>query len=602
MRLPSPHLILIGTLLGVAAVAEPLPGNAAGRTWKSTADWYRPDLRVPKLAPRSVEQSELRLKMGDDARWAAPDWDDRGWRVIERTQVPLNAGIFWLRVRVRTEGGRERIPALVLGGASRAEEVFWDGVLIRANGTPGHSREAEFRGSSEASFELPAAMTEPGEHVVALRLSTYGRARVGDRHAQLLLWTVPPDEMRALEARLNLFPAMGVGAMLTIGLATLVMWLLADRRTILLLFVALCVSAALLVGLRGAQGMWTFPASWDFFPSAAGIGLVVAVASLVFAMTIALFQPSRWRAGLLLALAIEAAIAGFGLPLGVNVLRPILWRVAFAGALAVAGWAAWRRREGSAWVTAGLAATWLLFERDPKHFENTDFLVGFLPALVGFIAAIALGLRRERLEARDTRLTAARLEIELLRKNFQPHFLMNTLTALSQVIEERPAAAVRLIDDLATEFRALARVSAEKLIAIDEEIALCRAHLRVMSARTEQAWNLGTEGIDSGATVPPALFLTLIENGFSHQDATREATTFTLRSERTGDDLRYVFFSPGTVRTEATRREGGTGLRYVRARLDESFPGAWKMSQRAIAGGWETVIELRQAVRQGAGV
>jgi hypothetical protein len=593
MRFLGPHLILFGALLGAAAGAEPPAENAAGRTWKPTADWYRPDLRVPKLTPRSVEQSELRLQMGDDPRWAAPDWDDRAWRVIERTQVPLRAGIFWLRVRVRTEGGRERIPALVLGGASRAEEVFWDGVLIRANGTPGHSREAEIRGSSEAAFELPAAMTDPGEHVVALRLSTYGRARVGDRHAQLLLWTVPPEEMRALEARLNLFPAMGVGAMLTIGLAALVMWLLADRRPILLLFVALCVSAALLVGLRGVQNMWTFPASWAYIPSAVGIGLVVAVASLVFTMTITLFQPSRWRAGLLLALALEAAIAGFGLQLGVNVLRPILWRVAFAGALAVAGWAAWRRREGAAWVAGGLGATWLLFERDPKHFENTDFLLGFLPALVGFIAAIALQLRRERLQARDTRLTAARLEIELLRKNLQPHFLMNTLTALSQIIGEKPAAAVRLIDDLAGECRSLARVSGEKQIALGDELALCRAHLRVMSARTEQAWSLVTEGIEAGAAVPPALFLTLIENGFSHQDAQRDATAFALRAERAGDGVRYRFFSPGAVRPEAARAEGGTGLRYVRARLDESFPGAWKLSQGAVAGGWETVIELR---------
>jgi hypothetical protein len=37
---------------------------------------------------------------------------------------------------------------------------------------------------------------------------------------------------------------------------------------------------------------------------------------------------------------------------------------------------------------------------------------------------------------------------------------------------------------------------------------------------------------------------------------------------------------------------GGTGLRYIRARLDESFHGAWKLSQRAVSEGWETIIEL----------
>ena len=35
-----------------------------------------------------------------------------------------------------------------------------------------------------------------------------------------------------------------------------------------------------------------------------------------------------------------------------------------------------------------------------------------------------------------------------------------------------------------------------------------------------------------------------------------------------------------------------TGLRYARSRLDESFHGAWKLSQRETAGGWETVGEF----------
>jgi hypothetical protein len=57
--------------------------------------------------------------------------------------------------------------------------------------------------------------------------------------------------------------------------------------------------------------------------------------------------------------------------------------------------------------------------------------------------------------------------------------------------------------------------------------------------------------------------------------------------------VRYTFISPGKVKTEPTRAPGGTGLRYVRARLEESFPGAWTLVQREVAEGWETVIELR---------
>jgi len=54
---------------------------------------------------------------------------------------------------------------------------------------------------------------------------------------------------------------------------------------------------------------------------------------------------------------------------------------------------------------------------------------------------------------------------ELLKKNLQPHFLMNTLAVLTEVVEQNPTVAARLIEDLAEEFRTVARVSAEKLVA-----------------------------------------------------------------------------------------------------------------------------------------
>jgi LytS/YehU family sensor histidine kinase len=192
------------------------------------------------------------------------------------------------------------------------------------------------------------------------------------------------------------------------------------------------------------------------------------------------------------------------------------------------------------------------------------------------------------------------MEIELLKKNMQPHFLLNTLTALSEVVEQSPREAVRLIDDLAEEFRTVARVSAEKLIPLVQELDLCRAHLRVMSVRTGHAWSLEAPGVDDAALVPPAVFLTLIENGFAHQRATGEAAAFRLTMDRPADGgTRYVFVSPGAVQTDSTRPAGGTGLRYVKARLEESFPGRWSLRGEPVASGWQTVIEIRKNAEGG---
>ncbi len=230
---------------------------------------------------------------------------------------------------------------------------------------------------------------------------------------------------------------------------------------------------------------------------------------------------------------------------------------------------------------------------NPWQYTWNQFPSRFSPVLLGVTAAIAMQVRVERREAQQTRLTAARLEIELLRKNLQPHFLMNTLTALMEVIEQSQATAVNLIDDLAGEFRLLGSMSAQKTVPLEREIELCRTHLRVMSVRTGRECRFEVEGADPAAPVPPAMFLTLIENCFSHQRPAGGPIVFKLlRAIVPGGRARYTFTSPGKVHTNGTRPPGGTGLRYVKARLEESAPGRWTFEDRAVPEGWETVIEI----------
>jgi hypothetical protein len=562
-------------------------------TWKPMADWGPAYLRAPKLTPRTVEQSELRLQRGDDPRWSSPEWDDSSWETIQRTQVPCKSGVFWLRFRTRTTGPDERVPKLImLDGGIAAWECYWDGELLSVRGSPGTSTETETTGD-KVNVELTESQAAPGEHVIAFRVSTFGSAREAGGYTWLQLWTIPPERLRAVGEQANLRSAMGVGAMLTLAIGVFIMWVFADRRLVLGLLSGLCFSAALLIAVAGAPMMWESSPLPRTIQIPLRIGLVITVSNLLIAVAWVQLHPTRSRRWLLIPLLLEMALAVWlDGRLGVNAITPILWRISFITGLGFVAWAIWRRQQGGWFVLVGLGTTYAMFERDPKHFEHTDFFLGFLSVLIGLIGAIALRLRSERLQARDTKLMAARLEIELLRKSLQPHFMMNTLTALSQVIEEKPAAAVKLIDDLAVEFRSLARFSGQKQVSIGEELALCRAHLGVVSARTEQVWSLEAPGIDVTALMPPALFLTLIENGFSHQRTTKDATTFTLRSERIGAGVRYVFVSPGTVMDDSNRASGGTGLRYVCARLEESFQDAWKLSQGQIPGGWETVIEV----------
>src|SRR3546814_12137163 len=89
---------------------------------------------------------------------------------------------------------------------------------------------------------------------------------------------------------------------------------------------------------------------------------------------------------------------------------------------------------------------------------------------------------------------------------------MNTLTALAGWIEESPRTAVRMVDALADEFRTLVDVSGRALIPLEDELALCRAHLEVMGFRRDQAFVLDARLDPDSPAVPPAVLHPLIEN------------------------------------------------------------------------------------------
>jgi hypothetical protein len=275
-----------------------------------------------------------------------------------------------------------------------------------------------------------------------------------------------------------------------------------------------------------------------------------------------------------------------------------LVRAALAASAAAAAWSVWKRRTGSAFALAATVVGLLVVRpEDPEvpYLLGPTFLATFGLVAMSLLASVGLQVQAARQAARATQLTAARLEIELLKKNLQPHFLLNTLTALSEVVEQNPREAVSLIDDLAEEFRALVRMSGERLIPLSHELDLCRAHLRVMSLRTGKRWMLDTANVDEASLVPPAMFLTLIENGFSHPRIAGAGGFFVLRQKSGANgSTTYVFVSPGEADEWEARSEGGTGIRYVKARLEESSPGRWSFRDGRTQGGWETVIEIRE--------
>jgi len=593
--------------------------NGSGNAWTTRAGGNRlrgvmrmRALRILALAgvllPLAVRAAEPVVchHAGDDPRWAAPDWDDRDWP--RGNFLPLHTGVQWLRVRLELPIGRLKLlpnsPLRDLAGlepgmeidsvylaAPYSYELYWDGRLLGRSGVVADTREEEQVGPLDHVFVIPEDLRGPGPHVIAMRLSSFHyNFPAEENHVGFLLTNYARHY--ALEAQRPVFPLIGAGGALVVALLSALMYSSFSRWRPLLLCCG--VSLALAVFYLLIAWRWIHPERYDlFYWRLLSITTVMTVVAGLFPwMLLEQFSVPR-RGRWLAALAPLLALAWFASPFYEF---KALWicRAMLVVSLAITGWASWQRRPGARMVFAGVLAGLWLVQADRRDFLDPSFLVTFGALVLMVFATLGLQLRADRRAAQQATLTAARLEIELLKKNIQPHFLMNTLTMIMEVIDEDPKSAVNLIEALAGEFRILARVSGEKLIPLRQELELCRAHLQIMSLRRGVECTLEVLEADEDSSVPPALFHTLVEGGLTHQVPRAGRLRFVLEAAYLPGEARYTL----TVHGDPPPADGpvreGTGTRYVKARLEESFAGRWTLTAGPVAEGWQTVIHLRR--------
>ncbi len=563
-------------------------------TWASTAAQpARPSGYPPELPWPAFPQ--ILFQRGDDPRWAEKDFDDSGWKKIEGRELPSRDGIYWVRWRVRQSESRYFRPRDgFLLKVVASYDVYWDGHVVGRNGRVSAQEEDEGPGVVDALFQIPPDLLGAGEHVVALRMSSW---KTGFRSPtySLLFELGNFRTMLLTRSRTAILSVMAVGAALVGAMVFGLLWLLAGRRRPLLLFSLLFLCVGVMQALQAWRWLYDYPYSWHQPRLVVITSLVTAMAVLLPAFVLDHFQLKRrrWFFGVL---AVLVTGAWFVSPI-YNLIGLALCAVGFSIALALALHALWLRRRGAGFACVGLGTSVVALIMAPRDFLDHAFFISAGPAIVGLLVVAVLQLRDERREAQQAVLTAARLEIELLKKNIQPHFLLNTLATIMEVIEREPKTAVTMIEALATEFRILARVSGEKLIPLAQEMDLCRAHLRVMSLRKGAQCALEVSGAVDTAQVPPAMFHTLIENGLTHLLPRAGRHDFELRVESRPSALRFSLVARGERQANPATGTApdGTGMRYIKARLEESFTGRWSIAGGPVPEGWETVIEIGAA-------
>ena len=223
-------------------------------------------------------------------------------------------------------------------------------------------------------------------------------------------------------------------------------------------------------------------------------------------------------------------------------------------------------------------------------------------ALIAFCAIHAVVDRYQALQAERSRVSEALAlardaELRALRYQLHPHFLFNTLNAISTLIaEQRGADANRMLARLADLLRSTLERGDVNEISLAEELALTGHYLDLEKIRLGERLTLDLRvGADLlQAAVPALLLQPLVENAIRHGIAPRAAGgRLQLQVERAGERLQVRLHNNGvapSADTAATSRPA-IGLQNVRERLDHLYGSAHEFAFILAANG-DCTVEL----------
>jgi signal transduction histidine kinase len=313
--------------------------------------------------------------------------------------------------------------------------------------------------------------------------------------------------------------------------------------------------------------------------------------------------PTRRQLALAVVLALAGAVAIN--PITMNPFVEILGETMFVSMVLLFGFTvagAWRQTLLPRWVAQvlaiglGAALSPLVVQLLSMHGDFSAFiasphnvrgyvLVTFSAAIVGTLFALG-ALYRERdaqaraealqfeLERETLQRQATDAQLHLMTAQIEPHFLLNTLANVQQLVESGSPRAAPVFRSLIAYLRAAMPQLHQRAATLGDEERLVHAYLELMLMRMPDrlAFTVEIEPSLRALPFPPMALLTLVENAIRHGiDPGCDGGRIEVGARRDagGAAVQLWVADTGVGLTEGAG--SGTGLRNLRDRLHVFF-------------------------------
>lgn len=245
----------------------------------------------------------------------------------------------------------------------------------------------------------------------------------------------------------------------------------------------------------------------------------------------------------------------------------------------------------------------------PRRAAPSLVGLGMVDDLMVYLAVVGAGIARDyflryRARQEETALLQAQLahaRLDALRSQLNPHFLFNTLNAISALVERDPRGTRRMIARLSDLLRYTLEESTDTEVPLQRELDMLEEYVELMQIRFQGKLvvDVSVEPGVRGALVPNLILQPIVENAIKHGMSREGAGRISIVARRVGENLEVIVTDSGPGPAGGPE---GVGLRNTNARLAQLYGPEHRVQlQPCGQGGTSASITLpfhAQAVQQ----
>lgn len=223
-----------------------------------------------------------------------------------------------------------------------------------------------------------------------------------------------------------------------------------------------------------------------------------------------------------------------------------------------------------------LQGPYFVFERHLVRDLFGTLMFCLYPVLIYF----SIEWFRERQYRFELAREKQRSELDLLKSQINPHFLMNTLNNLYSLVYKGSDKASEAVLKLSDIMRYMLYETKNDLVPLEQEIGYLRSFidLQMLRLSNKGVVDFNVTGATEGRQVAPMLFIPFVENAFKHGNKQHEShairISFNINEERIHFEITNLKLSIETDKD----RESGIGLANVKKRLLLQYPDKHQLS------------------------